>query len=134
MKHARVELLTLTKQRAEEAYQMASIAVEKKFWNSAASDLYYTCFYLVQALFIKNEIDVSTHKGVKALFAQEFIKSGKLEEKWGKLISKLFDYRQQGDYSNFTLLTEDKISPLVGEVAAFREIVFPLLESNGPNN
>ena len=52
---------------------------------------------------------------------------------WGRLFSKLFDYRQQGNYGNF-LLSEDKILPLVNEVQAFKNEVLALIEQSGNKN
>jgi hypothetical protein len=51
----------------------------------------------------------------------------------GRLFSKLFDYRQQGNYGNF-LLSEDKILPLVSEVQAFKDKVLALIEPSGNKN
>jgi hypothetical protein len=40
-----------------EAFDLAQIAAAKKYWNSAASELYCTCFYSITALFAKYNIE-----------------------------------------------------------------------------
>ena len=97
--------------RAEEAFDLAKISVQKKYWNSAASELYYTCFYLILALFAKHNIQSTTHSGAKILFALHFIKENKMDVRWGRLLQTLFDKRQEGDYGDFMLLQENEIMP-----------------------
>lgn len=82
----------------------------------------YNCFVC------KNSIKTHTHSGVKSLFALTFIKEGKIEAKWGKLLVTLFDKRQEGDYGDFVYLTEAEIKPLVQEVEAFRLVILDLLK------
>ena len=116
--------------RADEALDLAIVSVEKKYWNSAASELYYTCFYLINALFANHNIQSSTHSGAKTLFALHFIKKGIIEIKWGRLLQTLFDKRQEGDYGDFMLLEEDEIAPLVEEVQEFKKLIYQLLDQN----
>jgi uncharacterized protein (UPF0332 family) len=113
--------------KADEAFDLAKIAIEKKYWNSAASRMYYTCFHLITALFAKYNITTHTHSGAKAVFGSSFIKEGLVEAKWGKLFANLLDKRQIGDYGDFAYLTEEEILPLVKEVEEFRETIITLL-------
>jgi uncharacterized protein (UPF0332 family) len=113
--------------KANEAFELAKLAIENDFWSSAASELYYSCFYCLTALFAKNGIRTHTHSGVKATVATLFIKEGKLEAKWGKFFANLLDKRQKGDYGDFVILTSEEILPLVKEVEEFREVILKLI-------
>jgi uncharacterized protein (UPF0332 family) len=113
--------------KAEEAQKMAEFAIENNYWNSAASELYYTCFYLITALFEKNNITVHTHSGAKTLLALHFVKEGKIELRWGKLFSDLFNRRQTGDYHDLVFLTEEEILPFVSEVEEFKQVILRLI-------
>lgn len=115
MSNSKRDLINFRMNRAKEAFDLASISISKKYWNSAASELYYTCYYLVSALFAKDDIKTSTHTGVKTLFGLHFVKEGKIDIKWGKLFSTLFDKRQEGDYHDFMSLTPEQIIPLYKE-------------------
>lgn len=57
------EIIAFRLSRADEAMDLAEISIAKQYWNSAASRLYYTCFYLIKALFAKYNIETHTHKG-----------------------------------------------------------------------
>jgi uncharacterized protein len=105
--------------RAEESFDEALILIENKKWNTSINRLYYACFYAVIALLLKNGIETHTHDGARNKFGNEFIKTGKIEKKYGKLFSKLFDYRQKGDYGDLFDFDEDMVLPLVDQVRDF---------------
>jgi uncharacterized protein (UPF0332 family) len=84
MSNTKQELIIYRLNRARESFAIASHAVSKKYWNSAASELYYTCYYCVTALFAKNDIKTSTHSGVRTILGLNFIKEGKLDARWGE--------------------------------------------------
>ena len=116
--------------KSDEAFAVARYALENKYYDSAASRLYYTCFHLISALFAKYGIQTYTHNGVKTVFAKNFIKQNKLEPKWGKLLATLFDARQLGEYGDFSLITEDELIGLMKQVEEFKKVVLALIDEN----
>ena len=86
--------------RSEESFEEALILAGKEKWNTVVNRLYYSCFYAVIALLLKNDIETQTHDGARTQFGLHFIKSGKIDRKFGKLFTKLFDLRQKGDYGD----------------------------------
>ena len=106
-------------QRARESYEEALILEKNKRWNAVVNRLYYSCFYAVIALLLKNNIDTQTHDGTRTQFGLHFIKTGKIDIKHGKLFSKLFDFRQKGDYGDLYDYDEATVSPLIIQVKDF---------------
>jgi uncharacterized protein (UPF0332 family) len=86
--------------RAEESLDEALILAERMKWNAVVNRLYYSCFYAVISLLIKNDMEAKTHDGVRSLFGLHFINTGIIDKKYGKFYSILFDYRQKGDYGD----------------------------------
>lgn len=78
--------------------------------------LYYASFYAIIALLIKNGFETQTHDGVRTQFSLQFVKTGKIDKKFGKLFSKLFDYRMKGDYGDLFDFDKDIVEPLFEEV------------------
>ncbi|MEJ0102218.1 MAG: HEPN domain-containing protein [Bacteroidota bacterium] len=128
MNKSKEDLILFRLQKAAESIELARFSISRKFWNAAASELYYTCFYNVLALFAKYDINTSTHAGVNTVFGLQFIKEGKLEAKWGRLIRVLFDMRQKSDYGDFMILTEGEVLPFIEEVLEFEKIIRRLLQ------
>jgi uncharacterized protein (UPF0332 family) len=127
MSKTKEDLIQYRLTKANEALELAKFSISKKYWSSAASELYYTSFYLVLALFAKNDINSSTHSGVNMLFGLHFIKENKIDAKWGRLVRILFNKRQKGDYGDFMYLTEDEVAPLLDEVEEFAKLINELL-------
>lgn len=97
--------------RASETLEDAAILAEHQKWNSCMNRLYYACFYAVTALLLKNGFKAFTHNGVKSAFSENFIKTGIISKEFGKTYSKLFTWRQKGDYDDLFNFTEDKVMP-----------------------
>jgi uncharacterized protein (UPF0332 family) len=49
----------------------------------------------------------------------EFIKTGLFDKEYGKLFSDLFDWRQEGDYSDFVAFDKDLTLPLIKKSEEF---------------
>jgi uncharacterized protein (UPF0332 family) len=105
--------------RSEESFEEALILAEKNRWNSVINRLYYSCFYAVIALLLKNDIETQTHDGARTQFGLHFVKTGKIDKKLGKLFSKLFDFRQKGDYGDMYDYDEKIVKPLIEQVKEF---------------
>lgn len=73
-------------------------------------------FYAVNALLVFNDINARSHSGLKGQFSLHFIKTGKLDKKYGKLFAELYDWRQKGDYENIAEFDAESVLPLLGPV------------------
>lgn len=105
--------------RAEESFEEALILAKEARWNAVINRLYYACFYAVIALLLKNNISTQSHDGARTQFGLYFIKTGIIDKESGKLFSKLFDYRQKGDYGDLFDYDEELTAPLIDKVKAF---------------
>ncbi|HBX50312.1 MAG TPA: hypothetical protein DEH02_04480 [Bacteroidales bacterium] len=104
------------KYRFEKAYESlndAKLLAQNKRWNSCVNRLYYAAFYSVIALLLTDNYDGLTHDGTRSQFNLKYIKDGKIDKEFGKLYSKLFDWRQKGDYGDLFDFTEEQVSPLI---------------------
>ena len=97
---------------AHKTYEAAKVLADNEFWNSAVNRLYYALFYAVNALLVLNDIQVKSHSSSKSKFSQLFVKTGKFDKKYGRLLSELFDWRQKGDYDNVYDYDKESVEPL----------------------
>lgn len=110
-------------QRAKATYEEALILAREERWNAVINRLYYACFYAVIALLLKNNIETQTHDGVRTQFGLNFVKTGIIDKEMGRLFSKLFDFRQKGDYGDMFDFDEEITKPLLEKVKIFIEII-----------
>lgn len=108
---------------ARKTFEAAKILAEKGYWNSAINRLYYALFYSVNALLYISDISVKKHSSVKSQFTLHYIKTGKLDKKYGQLLSELFDWRQKGDYENIFDFDEESVMPLIPAVQEMLDVL-----------
>ena len=114
--------------RSEESFEEALILAERNRWNTVINRLYYSCFYAVIAVLLKNNIETQSHDGARTQFGLHIVKEGKVDKKYGKLFTKLFDLRQKGDYGDLFDYDEKIVKPLIGQVKEFIEELKKLLD------
>jgi len=119
----RKEYVNYRIESAHKTYNAARILAENGFWNSAVNRLYYSIFYAVNALLVANEIITKSHSATKSQFSLHFVKTGKFDKKYGKLLSELFDWRQKGDYENIFDYNESSVKPLFKPVNEMIELI-----------
>lgn len=108
---------------ANKTFKAAVILAQNGFWNSSVNRLYYSIFYAVNALLVCNEVYTQTHSGMRNQFSRVFIKTGKLDKKYGTLLTQLYDWRQKGDYENLSDFTEETVNQLFEPVKEMLETI-----------
>ena len=121
-------------EKSKEAYDNACLLAENKAWNAAINRLYYSCFYVVSALLLKNSIKAQTHAGVKSEFAKNFVKEGIITKEDFHVYSDLIDWRQKGDYGDMFDFDEETVMAVLPAVKHFLQIVNGLLEGESRAN
>lgn len=107
--------INVIKYRIERAYSTlkeAKFAQENEFWNLTANRLYYSAFYICQALLLFYQIPVNSHAGLNRMMGYHFIRTGILSDEEGKLLSMLFNMRQTGDYNDLFDWSKEDVEPL----------------------
>ncbi len=103
-----------------------SLVIEKR-WKSAVNRLYYAVFQAVSALMIQESIRIKSHSGAKAMLELHFIKTGRIEKKWGKFYIDLSDNREESDYGAFVSFVEEDVLPLLPQTQEFIDVIKRLI-------
>ena len=98
MKRKYAEEITANLKRAEVSIQAAKDLAMRNYYDFVASRAYYAAFYSATAILLCEELEFSKHSGVIAFIHREFVKTGRLDEKYGKNLNWLFELRGVGDY------------------------------------
>ena len=114
-------------ERAWDTFDDAKILASNGKWNSTINRLYYSVYYAVMALLLKNGLKPTTHNGAKTNFTEHFIKNQIIDRNFGKLYSQLFTWRQKGDYDDLFDFDESKVNPYFGPVEEFIRLIDTLI-------
>jgi uncharacterized protein (UPF0332 family) len=115
---------------AKETLEASRSLARDGHWNSVINRLYYTCFYAISALLYKYDINARSHSGLKHQFSLNFIKTGLIEKSLAGVYIELFDYRQEGDYSDFVDFDENTTLPLFQPVENLLQRIEELINEN----
>jgi uncharacterized protein (UPF0332 family) len=89
--------------------------------QSVINRAYYAVFYCVLALNLKTGITTKTskHSGIIGIFDKEFILSGKLDKTNSQIFHSLFDDRQEFDYKEQAIATNDQAETALKSAETF---------------
>ena len=114
--------------RAKDTYDDALILSEREKWNSTINRLYYATYYALMALLLDSDLKPTTHNGAKSNFSEYFIKTGKIDSKYGKMYSQLFTWRQKGDYDDLFDFSKDNVMPYFEPVNDFISLIESMIK------
>ena len=73
---------------------------------------------------------MKAHSGAKAMLELHFVKTGLLSVEWGRFYAQLFNERNDSDYEDFAIFTEEDIVPLLPQTEEFIDVIKRLINSN----
>jgi uncharacterized protein (UPF0332 family) len=100
--NTRTKLVRYWWQKAHESLESAQRELVAGSYAFAINRAYYTLFYAVSALLLEGGRQFKRHSGVRAAFNRDFIRTGRVEMRYGDLYNQLFEDRQAGDYVALT--------------------------------
>lgn len=121
------ELVAYRLQRAKESLVDVRILADAGRWNPCVNRLYYACFYAVSALLTREGLSSARHTGVRSLFNQHFVRTGKIGKDVAQIFNDLFERRQEGDYVDFVRFEESQVRTWMPQAQAFVEHIVNLL-------
>lgn len=109
MQDNQTELIKYRIEQAKEAIKEVEILIEKNLLTLAINRIYYGMFYMLLALALKKGFKTSKHNQLIGWFNKEFVKPGKTNQKFGKIVNKGFEDRTDGDYGIFVQFEKDEV-------------------------
>ena len=125
----RMEVVRYWWSKSEDSLASARRELEAQAYDFAVNRLYYAAFYAVSAALLERQLSFKKHTGVRATFHREFIKTGLLDVKWGKLYDQLFEDRQEGDYVALIAFDREYVEVQLTRCTQFLDELCPLISS-----
>ena len=114
-------------EKAKESLQSAKREFDVGSYHFAINRIYYTAYYAVSALLLKNQLSFKKHTGVRSAFHQEFIKANIVDSQWGKAYDRFFEDRQEGDYVEVIDFEKEYVGGQIHVCEKFIEVLKPLI-------
>ncbi|SHJ88685.1 Uncharacterized protein, contains HEPN domain, UPF0332 family [Tangfeifania diversioriginum] len=119
--HDREILIQYRLDQAKQTIGEVSKLIEMDLLNVAVNRIYYGIFYCLTALALKFEFSSSKHSQLIGWFNQTFIKTQKIEVKYGKIIRDAYKNRSDGDYAPFISFSKTDVQDMQKDMIDFIE-------------
>jgi len=117
------ELITYREQLALDTIKEVQFQIDNGYLRIAVNRIYYGMFYLLLALSLKNGYKTSKHQQLIGWFNKEFIKTGIIDKKYGRIIHKAFEDRSDGDYGLFVEFSKEEVVQKLEDMKEFIDII-----------
>jgi len=107
MDEASIAVVRLRVERAHEELRAAQELIEDRFYRIACSRAYYAAFLITTAALLTLDVTRAKHSGVEGAFHEFFIRGGRIEVRYGRLYTLLRKTREDSDYNDRAIATED---------------------------
>ena len=107
----RREIVKYRIEKADKTIIEAKDCAAMGHWTLAANRLYYSLFYIANALLVHNGMFVKKHAGMIAKIHEHFVKTNILTMEEGRTISILQNMRHSGDYDDCFEWTQEEVMP-----------------------
>jgi len=116
-------------EKAKQKLRAAEKLLDAHEYDDAVSRAYYAVFHAAQAVLLTEDLKADTHRGLVNLFGLHFVKTGKVDRKYGKYLANLKDDRETSDYEVFSPIDEQTAKRSVGEAREFLEFAADYINS-----
>ena len=106
-------------EKADHALAVAEELLRHGHAPDAASKTYYAMFYAAQALLKSEGIDVTKHSAVESALGYYFVKTGKIDQKYHRMLINARKIREIADYDIDEEIVEPVASVKIDEGKAF---------------
>ncbi len=124
----RLSLIKYRLEQADETIKLAKFLIDSERLAVAVNRIYYGMYYAVTALALKHEFETSKHAQLLGWFNKEFIATGILEKRFGKILRNAFQNRTKGDYDAFVDFEIDEVEIMHIEMIDFIKAVKELIK------
>ena len=97
----REQLIQYRVMQALETVETVDFLIQNNKLHTAVNRIYYGIFYSLLALGLKYGFESSKHLQLIGWFNKEFIRSGKIDVKYGRIVREAYDIRRTGDYDAY---------------------------------
>jgi uncharacterized protein (UPF0332 family) len=113
------ETIHLKIEKAKALMSEVDFLIDNKFYTTAISRIYYSCFHATKALLLTKDLTPKTHSGVVAMLGLHFVEPGIFDIEHSAFFSRLMQERMDDDYSDFMILEFDEIKEFIEPGKAF---------------
>ena len=99
--------------------------------RGAVNRAYYAVYHVTTALLLTEDIERRRHSGVQSAFSHYFIKTGKVEPEYARILTAARKARESSDYSDRIELDRETAEEIVADAERFISRIERYLANTG---
>lgn len=116
--------------RSQQHLKSARDLLQNDDLADSVSRSYYAIFQAARALLAIVSLDSRKHSGVVSLFNRHFIKTGKLDKRWGVVLKDARRSREMADYTELAEFSREDTEEQIGDAEGFIRAVEDLIATS----
>lgn len=117
--------------KAQTALREAEVLIQNNLAEGALSRLYYAALHAAKSMILTQGLEASSHKGVGRLFSLHFVKTGLVDVKYSRILSRSQQDREEADYFSEYVFDIKDAHERMAETKDFLETIETFLKKNG---
>ncbi|MEP6582937.1 MAG: HEPN domain-containing protein [Ginsengibacter sp.] len=123
------ETIKLKISKALSIFPEVKVLMENKFYTTAISRLYYSCFHATKAILLTKDLMPKTHKGTSTLLHEQFVKSGLFDNEKATFFDNLMHERIEDDYNDYMITDKEQIIHFIEPGKDYVEYISKLINA-----
>jgi len=119
--------------QARETLTAAQLLLDNGLLRSAVNRVYYSCFYVAEALLRTEGMHSTTHRGVMSLLDIYWAKTGRIPAETAGFYNEIFKERHEGDYVALTAFDLDDVKGWLRNAKSFVDFGTEIVEKALPS-
>lgn len=125
------KLLSLSEHRLEKArddLESSESLFELGKFAQSINRSYYAMFHSVRAVLALDKFDSRKHSGVISFFIFNYIKGGRVDDRYSKMLTNAEKIRINSDYNDFYIVDRNMAEEQLNNAGCFLKMIGSLLE------
>ena len=118
--------------RAKKALLAAKTLLENQLYEDCVSRAYYSVLHAAKAALATEGIEPQSHHAVRRMFGLQFVKTGKIEKDYARILTAEQEDREISDYDIYGEMEQDTAQKRVADAERFLKRIEKYLQVSSP--
>ena len=118
--------------KALEALEDAELLFKHQRLSATINRLYYAAFNALCALAVQQKVAFKKHSQIIGWFNREYIKTGKIEKRFGRALHQSYDKRTKGDYDENAVFSIDEVQDIKNNIHELVKLLMKTIPIDNP--
>lgn len=122
-KEDREQLIQYRLEQTKNTIEVVELLIKNNKLTTAVNRIYYGIFYSLLALALRYKYESSKHLQLIGWFNKEFVKTKKIDLKYGRILRESYENRRTGDYDAYIEFEKSDVEKMFNNMQIFIDYI-----------